>query len=167
MQLVAMDLLSPLPKSTHKNSHILVVADYFMRWTEVYDLPNQEAGTVARKVVNEFVFRFSIPEQIHSDQGKQFELEITREITDLLQIRKTRTTVYHPQSDGFVEQFNRKLLSKLSMAVDDHPWDWEDHLQHLCYAYNTSIPYGRKYWRKLYLAKHCFKQILANLMLAA
>ena len=25
------------------------------------------------------------------------------------------------------------------MAVDDHPWDWEDHLQHLCYAYNTSI----------------------------
>ena len=27
----------------------------------------------------------------------------------------------------------------LTMAVDDHPWDWEDHLQHLCYAYNTSI----------------------------
>ena len=29
MQLVAMDLLGPLPESTHKNSYILVVEDYF------------------------------------------------------------------------------------------------------------------------------------------
>ena len=89
MQLVAMDLLGPLPESSHKNSYILVVADYFTRWTEAYALPNQEAGTVARKVVGEFFFRFSLPEQIHSDQGKQFESEIIRELTDLLQIRKT------------------------------------------------------------------------------
>ena len=54
MQLVAMDLLGPLPESIHKNSYILVVADYFTRWTEAYALPNQEAGIVARKVVDEF-----------------------------------------------------------------------------------------------------------------
>ena len=49
MQLVAMDLLGPLPESTCKNSYILVIADYFMRWTEACALPNQEAETVARK----------------------------------------------------------------------------------------------------------------------
>ena len=27
------------------------------------------------------------------------------------------------------------------------------------------VPYGRKYWRELYLAKVCCKQILADLML--
>ena len=27
----------------------------------------------------------------------------------------------------------------LSTAVADHPWDWEDHLRPLCYAYNSSV----------------------------
>ena len=34
MQLVAMDILGPFPQSEAGNSYILVVADYFTRWTE-------------------------------------------------------------------------------------------------------------------------------------
>ena len=78
LQLVAMDILGPLPESSHKNSCDLVVSDYFTRWTEAYALPNQEAETVAHKLVDEFFFRFSFPEQLHSDQGKQFESTITK-----------------------------------------------------------------------------------------
>ena len=55
-----MDLLGPLPESTCKNSYVLVVSDYFTRYTEAYALPNQEARTVANKLVNEF--RFSLPD---------------------------------------------------------------------------------------------------------
>ena len=139
LQLIAMDLLGPLPESSQKNSYVLVVSDYFTRWTEAYALPNQEAGTVAKKLVDEFFFRFSLPEQLHSDQGRQFESKVIKELANLLQIRKTRTTPYHPQSDGLVERFNRTLLSMLSTAVADHPWDWEDHLRPLCYAYNSSV----------------------------
>ena len=139
LQLVAVDLLGPLPESSQKNSYVLVVSDYFTRWTEAYALPNQEAGTVAKKLVDEFLFRFSLPEQLHSDQGRQFESRIIKELAHLLQIRKTRTTPYHPQSDGLVERFNRTLLAMLSTAVADHPWDWEDQLRSLCYAYNSSV----------------------------
>ena len=134
MQLVAIDILGPLLESTQKNSNILVVADYFTRWTEAYALPNQEAGTVARKVVDEFFFRFSLPEQIHSDQGKQFESQLIRGITDLLQIRKTKTTAYHPNPMGWSNDSTAHYCPLLAMAVNDHPWDWEDYLQHLCYA---------------------------------
>ena len=35
------------------------------------------------------------------------------------------------------------------------------------YNKKIDIPYGWKYWWELYLAKYCFKQILANLMLVA
>lgn len=134
LQLVAMDLLGPLPESTNKNSYVLVVTDYFTRYTEAYALPNQEARTVACKLVNEFFFRFSLPEQLHSDQGRQFESEVLKEVTTMLQIKKTRTTPYHPQSDGLVERFNRTLLAMLSTALDKHPWEWEDH--------NTSVHPG-------------------------
>ena len=104
-----------------------------------YVLPNQEATTVAHKLVDEFFFGFSLPEQLHSDQGRQFESAIIKEVCSLLQINKTRTTPYHPQSDGMVERFNHTLLSMLATTIADHPWDWEDNLCQLCYAYNTSV----------------------------
>ena len=73
MQLVAVDILGPLPESTTRNSDLLVAGDYFTRWMETYLIPNQEASTVAKKLTEDMFLRFSPPEQLHSDQGGQFE----------------------------------------------------------------------------------------------
>ena len=99
MQLVAVDIMGPLPRTSAGNRYILVAGDYFTRWMEAYTIPNQEAVTVAEKLVDNFFCRFSTPEQLHSDQGRQFEAEICK----LLHIDKSRTTPYHPQSDGLIE----------------------------------------------------------------
>jgi len=71
-------------------------------------LPNQEASTAADHLVDEW---FLVPEQLHADQGPQFESQLVREVCKLLHIKKTRTTPYHPQCDGMVEHFNRTLLN--------------------------------------------------------
>ena len=63
------------------------------------------------------VLPFSPPEQLHSDQGKQFESDLLKEICKLLHVEKTRTTPYHPQCDGLIERFNRTLLSMLATSV--------------------------------------------------
>ena len=139
LQLVAMDIVGPFPESPAGNSYILVVADYFTRYTEAYPIPNQEAATVANKVVEEFFFRFSPPERLHSDQGQNFESAIVTEVFKLLGVEKSRTTPYHPQSDGLVEQFNRTLLDMLATAVRDRPFECEQYLRRLCLAYNTSV----------------------------
>ena len=139
MQLVSIDILGPLPESDAGNTHILVVEDYFTHWMEAYPIPNQEATTVAKKLTDGFFFRFSPPEQLHSDQGRQFESQLIAEICKLLGIKKTHTTAYHPQSDGLVERFNRTLLGMLSTATRDNPFNWESHLRPLCMAYNTSV----------------------------
>ena len=139
MQLVAVDILGPLPESPKGNSYLLVVGDYFTRWMEAYPIPNQEASTVAKTLTNEFFLRFSPPEQLHSDQGRQFEAQVLAEVCRLLKIKKTRTTPYHPQSDGLVERFNRTLLSMLSTMVGNHHDTWEDHARPVCMAYNTSL----------------------------
>lgn len=62
-----MDILGPLSESSKNNLYVFVVSDYLTGWTEVYALLNQEADTVAHKLVNKFFFRFSLPEQLHSD----------------------------------------------------------------------------------------------------
>ena len=53
LQLVAVDIVGPFPESESGNSYILVVADYFTRYTEAYPIPNQEATTMSNKLVDE------------------------------------------------------------------------------------------------------------------
>ena len=139
MQIVATDLVGPLPESDTGNQYILVIADYFTRYMEAFPLPNQEATTVAKKLVDEIFLRFSAPEQLHSDQGRQFESQLITEVCKLLNINKTRTTPYHPQCDGLVERFNRTLLNMLATCAKDHPFDWEHYIRKVCMAYNSSI----------------------------
>ena len=100
---MAIDIVGPFPKSKEGNCYILVGCDYFTRWVEAYAIPNQEAKTIARKLTDELFFRFGPPEQLHSDQGRNFESDVIKEVCNLLGVHKTRTTAYHPQSDGLVE----------------------------------------------------------------
>lgn len=55
--------------------------------------------------------RYGSPGIIHSDQGKQFESKLFRDMCTctLLQVDKTRTTPYHPQSDGMVKRMKRTI----------------------------------------------------------
>ena len=101
-------------------------------------LKDTEAVTVARVFVNEFICRFGVPDSRHTDQGKNFEAKIINEICALLDIRKTRTTAYHPQSDGLVERFNRTLLGMFSMMVKEDEQGWDLLLPTLLLAYRTS-----------------------------
>ena len=125
MQIVAVDIVGPFPSGESGNTYVLVASDYFSRWVEAYGIPNQEAVTVATKLVDELFCRFSIPEQIHSDQGRQFESNLVQEICKLLHVNKTRTTPYHPQSDGLVERFNRTLISMLATTVHELSVEWD------------------------------------------
>ena len=139
MQLVATDIVGPFPESSSGNSYILVAVDYFTRWVEAYPIPCQEAPVVARKLVDEMFCRFSPPEQLLSDQGREFESQLMAEVCKLLGIQKSRTTPYHPQCDGLVERWNRTLLQSLATSVTDHPENWEEFVKKICMAYNTSV----------------------------
>ena len=139
MQLVAIDILGPLLESEAGNSYILVAADYFTQWVEAYPIPYQEATTVAKKLTDDLFFRFSPPEQLHFDQGLQFESTVIAEVCKLLGIAKSCTTPYHPQGDSLVKRFNRTLLAMLATAVQERPFKWEEYLRRLCMAYNTSV----------------------------
>ena len=86
MQVMAMDLFGPLLESCAGNSYVFVIADYFTHWVEAFVLPNQETKTVAKKLVDEVFCKFSKRNQLHSNQGKQFESGVIQEICTLLQI---------------------------------------------------------------------------------
>ena len=101
-------------------------------------MSTKESSPIAQTLVDEFC-HFSPPRQLNSDQGRQFEFEVIAQICKLLGIVKSRTSPYHPGSDGQVERFNCILLDMLATSAKDHPWSWEHHLRKVCFAYNTSV----------------------------
>ena len=87
----------------------------------------------------EFISRFRLLLLLHSDQGSQFESSLFQVLCSLLNIDKTRTTAYHPQSDGLVERFNLTLENMLSKYIASDQKDWDSHLPMLMLAYRSSI----------------------------
>ena len=138
LERIAIDVMGPLPVTINGNKYIAVIGDYFSKWTEAYAMPNQEATTVANIVVEEFICRFGVPRILHSDQGRNWESKVFQEVCRLLDIDKTRTTPYHPISDGMVERFNQTVEAMLSKFVDDNQKDWDAHLPYMMMAYRSA-----------------------------
>ena len=136
---IALDIVGPLPKTTRGNKYILVLRDYFTKWPEAFPLQNQEAVTIARILVSEVFARFGVPYILHSDQGTNFDSKLIKELCILLEIKKTRTTAYHPQCDGLVERFNRTLIDLIALSTRDAQNSWDLQIGVVLMAFRSSV----------------------------
>ena len=148
---IATDIAGPFPTTKKGNRYILVVGDYFTKLTELYAMPDMKAETVADIIFRAWIKRYGCPIEIHSDQGRQYESDVFKETCQLLEINKTRTTPFHPRSDGMIERINRTVNDMLSKYIKRHQKDWDDHLDFIIMAYNEStgltphrLVYGRE-----------------------
>ena len=125
-QVVGVDLAGPFPTTARGNTQILVVADHFTRWVDAIPIKDGTAETVA-KVLEERVFAYlGVPEELHSDQGRQFESRVMEECCRLWGCSKSRTAPYRPQGNSVVERLNRTVgnaLRSLLLHKDQHDWD--------------------------------------------
>ena len=133
---VAMDI-TEMPCSSRGNRYALVIMDYFSKLVKVYPMKDQKAETVADCLLL-WVYDYGVPERLHSDQGRQFESAVFQELCRRLGIEKTRTTPYHPESDGMVERFMRTLKDVVSKFIDTQGSDWDLKVRAAAMAYNSS-----------------------------
>ena len=141
-----LDVCDPTPEGFR---YILVIADYFSKWTEAFPIKDKCADTVADVLVDKIILRFGMPLVIHSDQGREFENGLMKSLCSLLGCVKTRTAPNHPESDGMVERLNRTCLMMLSMFVNDRRDTWHHaRISHECsrvYRVLSFSPYdGRR-----------------------
>ena len=133
---IAIDI-TEMPLSARGNKYALVLMDYFSKYVHVFPMANQTTESVADCLMK-LILEQGVPERLHSDQGRQFEAAVFQELCRQLGIQKTRTTPYHPQSDGMVERFNRTLKDMVAKYVKGNGSNWDAIVPASCFAYNTS-----------------------------
>ena len=53
-------------------------------------------------------------------------------------MRKSRTSIYHPEGNAGPERFNRTLLNMLGTLENSQKLDWKRYVNHLVYCYNST-----------------------------
>ncbi len=109
---IDMDLIGPLERSARGHRFALVLVDYATRYPEAVALRNISAKSVAEALFS-MISRVGIPKEILTDQGTAFMSRTIRELYGLSGIKSVRTSIYHPQTDGLVERFNRTLKTMI------------------------------------------------------
>ena len=71
--------------------------------------------TTAERLVCEMFCQFGAPQELHSDQGRNFMAQVFAEVCKRMGVSKTRTTPLHPH--GLVERFNRTLATQLAIIT--------------------------------------------------
>ena len=92
LEIVAMDF-TQLEKSPSGIENVLVYIDVFTKYTITIATLYKTAKTVTRLFVQRM-------ERMHSDQGRSFENQIIKQLCLLYQVKKSKTTPYHPRGNS-------------------------------------------------------------------
>ncbi|KAJ7998720.1 hypothetical protein DPEC_G00207810 [Dallia pectoralis] len=136
LELVCMDFLSIEPDRSNTKD-ILVITDHFTKYAVAIPTSNQKAQTVAKCLWDNFIVHYGIPEKLHSDQGRDFESRLIKQLCEVAGIQKIRTTPYHPRGNP-VERFNRTLLGMLGTLENQDKSHWKDFVKPLVHTYNCT-----------------------------
>jgi hypothetical protein len=122
---VHVDLVGPLPVSS-SFSYLFTIMDRTTPWPEAIRMSATSSSDCAAALLCGWIQRFGVPTTITSDRGPQFTAALWAATCRLLAISHVPTTAYHPQANGLVERFHRRLKDALRARASGP--DWYSHL---------------------------------------
>ena len=136
-QVVAVDLVEYKSKS-EGNRFILSVIDHLTRFLVLIPIKSKEASVVVRHLIDRVFSVFGPPETLHSDQGKEFENQLVKELQSVFGYKKTRTAAYRPQGNSVLERVHSTVHNMLAMYSNLACDNWAELLPFVQLAHNTA-----------------------------
>lgn len=136
-QIVSVDLVGPLPRSSSGYSYILSVYDLFSKFVLFFPLRKATANGVVRWLEDHVILVFGAPSKLIADNGPQFRSKLFKDLAERYGILIRYTANYHPQANP-VERTHRVLKSMLSSYVEDKHKTWDQFLAKAGYAMRSS-----------------------------
>ena len=115
---IGINFVGPISSTGDDGSrYVLTIADYFTKWVEAIATPDKTSATVSSALFKvrelnhilciqvyihfyislQLFMRMGLPQVIISDNGREFNNDLDKKISDLLGIKRRLTTPYHPQ----------------------------------------------------------------------
>lgn len=123
-QVMNIDCIGPIdPPSAQGHRYCLNIVDNCTRWPTVYVLKSLTARAVCDSLLDLFT-NVGIPSKIISDNGSNFNSQLTRELLRRLGCSPVFATPGHPQASGLVERFNKSCKEMLYHVIQEHRRQW-------------------------------------------
>ena len=101
-----------LPSLKHNFRYILTVKDCFSKYCWLYPLKSEEGVTIAN-ILHSIFQNHGAPQYLHSDNGTEFVNRHVKDVCSRFNVVIVRGRPYHPQSQGQVENLNRRVKNCL------------------------------------------------------
>ncbi|GBN53515.1 hypothetical protein AVEN_269012-1 [Araneus ventricosus] len=88
---------------------------------EAFPMSDQLAETVAQTLYTGWISRFGVPDIITSDRGSNFKSNPFHALTMFSATSNTRTTSFHPATNGIVERMHRQLKASIKCYTTLNP----------------------------------------------
>ncbi|UYV71006.1 hypothetical protein LAZ67_8001389 [Cordylochernes scorpioides] len=118
---VNLDLIGPLPDSENC-THILTTIDRYSKWPEAFPISDKTAISVAKAFFRGWISRYGVPATITTDQGREFESHLFKDLTSLIGTNRIRTTAYNPAANGLVERLHRQIKAAIMASGNTINW---------------------------------------------
>nr|GFA11451.1 reverse transcriptase domain-containing protein [Tanacetum cinerariifolium] len=125
------DIAGPFPEGSGKVKILIVAIDYFTKWIEVKLIATITGNQIKKFVWDNIIYRFGLPQEIISDNRKQFRDDPFKDWCEKLCICQHFASVKHPQTNGLIERANQSLEEGIKARLDARSKNWMEELPHV------------------------------------
>lgn len=133
----AIDFVRPIQPPREKTGawYIITVTEYLTRQAEVQPMKDRTSVTSAKFIFEYVLTRFACQKNLMSDHSKHFLNEMINVMTEELQVYHQKSTPFHLQANGMVEDFNKVLEDTLTKVCNSQRNDWDVHIPAVLWGY--------------------------------
>jgi hypothetical protein len=122
------------------NDCVVVVVDRFSKMAILAACKKNITAEATAKLFFERVWlHFGILQTIASNRDNRFLSTFWLSLWSLLNTKLTKSTAFHPQTDGQTEVVNQMIMHILCMYNSKHPRTWDDSLPYVQHSYNRAL----------------------------
>jgi hypothetical protein len=137
---ISMDYMSGLPSTKHDNDYVFLVTDRFLKMSIMLACKNNIAVEANAKLFFERVWvHIGIPQSIVSDRDNRFLSTFWSSLWSMLDMKLTKSTTFHLQTDGQIEFINQMIVHILRMYNSKHPCTCDESLPYVQHNYNQAL----------------------------
>ena len=138
MKLVHVDYIMIEATEGGKAVYILVMTDHFTWYAQAIVTSSQTAKCTAQNLWYKFIVHYGLFEKILTDQWCKFESDLLKELCEIAQVKKIRSSGYHPQTEEQCECLNVTLTNMVGTLLEKPKSTWREQVPTLVHAYNCT-----------------------------